>query len=612
MGWFIYFGVVLLASLLLGWHLGRFRAACTEMTGMMAGMTIGMLGGFALGYGMAAATGRDLFIGNLVGVLLGAVMGGWFGRPGGLMGSMDGAMGGVMGGSMGAMIAAMIYPDWKLQWTGVLFGGVYVIGALALTALIESRAPDHGHLHWLLPTLAIGGRIQRQRLAKPARGRNRSFAAAAQGAKPLPGAAHSANKGAAKVALPVHEPVPVARPIIDYYTMLKVGKDAGLEVIEEAYLNLLATSDHETVDLADRALTTLRDPRRRARYDAVLDVSQKRQIPVDMPPAPQPSTIAVSTPAGQATSSELGDCCPAPKKKPSTAEPQRTIAATGPQPTPSPITAGAVRSSVAAATHSEPVRTTIQLPPKNKTAAATAPITTAVVPTLRSATAVVAPTRAYNGSNATNKQKGSKPGTQSERTGNARLNKAEPGTQERGRQQTHRRGYVEPANSVTRRVMIGSAVGAAAMLLLFWIAFSAASGASGAQSTQSSYSNPAGSVYHVPAPVPSEAQLEGKAVVATMGAGGVQTADLVLDESTSSYSPAAIKVKRGVPVRLNLSNPNGGRDCRSVVDITALGARGFIDPGQPSTMDFTPSEAGVYEINCPMRMVSPSYIVVTE
>jgi plastocyanin domain-containing protein len=105
--------------------------------------------------------------------------------------------------------------------------------------------------------------------------------------------------------------------------------------------------------------------------------------------------------------------------------------------------------------------------------------------------------------------------------------------------------------------------------------------------------------------------LDGKAVTAALGADGVQTADLVLDERTSSYSPAAIKVKKGVPVRLTISHPHGGRDCRSVVDITALGARGFIEAGKPSTMDFTPAQAGVYEINCPMRMVNPSYIVVT-
>lgn len=160
-------------------------------------------------------------------------------------------------------------------------------------------------------------------------------------------------------------------------------------------------------------------------------------------------------------------------------------------------------------------------------------------------------------------------------------------------------------------------MGAVATLLVFWLAFSAAGGASGAngaggpQGAQDSYANPAGAIYHAPGAVPSEAQLDAQAVVATVGADGVQTADLVLDENTSSYSPAAIKVKKGVPVRINLSNTNGGRDCRSVVDIPALGARGFIDGSGASTMDFTPSQAGVYEFNCPMRMVSPSYLVVT-
>jgi plastocyanin len=161
-------------------------------------------------------------------------------------------------------------------------------------------------------------------------------------------------------------------------------------------------------------------------------------------------------------------------------------------------------------------------------------------------------------------------------------------------------------------MVVGTVLGAAATLLFFWIGVSvAAGGGSSAQAAPDSYSNPAGAIYHAPGAIPSEAQLEGKAVAATLAADGVQTADLVLDERTSTYSPAAIKVKKGVPVRLNLSNTNGGRDCRSVVDITALGARGFIEAGQPSTLDFTPTQAGVYEINCPMRMVNPSYVVVT-
>ena len=37
----------------------------------------------------------------------------------------------------------------------------------------------------------------------------------------------------------------------------------------------------------------------------------------------------------------------------------------------------------------------------------------------------------------------------------------------------------------------------------------------------------------------------------------------------------------------------------------------MLEAGKPSTIDFTPTQSGVYEINCPMRMVNPSYIVVT-
>jgi curved DNA-binding protein CbpA len=644
MGWYIYFGIVLVASLVLGWHLGRFRAACTEMTGMMAGMTIGMLGGFALGYGMAAAAGRDLFVGNLVGVVLGALLGGWFGRAGDLMGIMDGAMGGVMGGSMGAMIAAMIYPDWKLQWTGVLFGGVYVVGALALTALIESRTPDHGHLHWLLPKLTLVRSTRRVRISGSRSGRATDAAATAAARPKVAQAAPASTKGGHPTpsTAPVRENLPVARPIRDYYAMLKVEQSASLEAIEEAYLDLLATADQETVEHADRALITLRDPERRARYDAALEESRKRQSPT----APEPTTAP--TAASSPVSSERGDCCPPPKKKVA-AEPAQVAAAGRPavRPvgvlTPSPISTATPSASalVAASTPSKPAELPAKKPAATGAATQAAPARQAgQLPSLKSANAAHAASQANsrqgngqanshgaagshgNGHSNPGKQQRSKQiGQHAAQQGAHRSAHQGPDRsagsngerRERDRRQARGRLYVEPANT-GRRVMIGAAMGAAAMLLVFWIAFSATggvSGAGGAQSGQGSYSNPANAVYHAPGAVPSEAQLEGEAVVATVGADGVQTANLVLDEGTSSYSPAAIKVKKGMPVRLNLSNTNGGRDCRSVVDITALGARGFIDSGQPSTLDFTPSQAGVYEINCPMRMVNPSYIVVT-
>jgi hypothetical protein len=261
-----------------------------------------------------------------------------------------------------------------------------------------------------------------------------------------------------------------------------------------------------------------------------------------------------------------------------------------------------------------------QLPPKNKSFVATNARQTTNAHSSKDtvvAASAAAPNKGPNGhgySNANKQQQGNQGkqnAQQGKQQGSARQSKGHGGQQKQARN----RGYAEPASSTLRRVMTGSVVGAAAMLLVFWIAFGAAgsaSGAQGAQTTQDSYANPAGVVYHAPGPVPRAEQLEGQAVVATIGADGVQTADLVLDEATSSYNPIAIKVRKGVPVRLNISSTGAGQDCRSVVDITALGARGFIEGGRPSTMNFTPTQLGVYEFNCPMRMVDPSYLVVTD
>ena len=153
MDWIIFAFVILAVSVMVGLHLGRFREAYTEMTGMMAGMAMGMLNGFLLGYAIAAATqSQGLFWGNLFGILFGLALGIYFGRAGGLIGMMDGAMGGLMGGAMGAMLAAMLlYPPWALFWTAVLLTLIYVVTTLALVVLIERSAPQHAALHKLMP-----------------------------------------------------------------------------------------------------------------------------------------------------------------------------------------------------------------------------------------------------------------------------------------------------------------------------------------------------------------------------------------------------------------------------------------------------------------------------
>jgi hypothetical protein len=177
--WLLYMAAVLLISGMVGLHLGRFRAAYTEMTGMMAGMTMGMLNGFLLGFGAAAAAvafviGPAMFWGNVFGILFGLGLGAYFGRAGGLMGVMDGAMGGLMGGSMGAMLAVMLsFPDWALLGTGALLGAVYLVGMFGLVLLIEKSAPEHAALHRLAPwfTRAVATEVEEVTAAAEAGGR---------------------------------------------------------------------------------------------------------------------------------------------------------------------------------------------------------------------------------------------------------------------------------------------------------------------------------------------------------------------------------------------------------------------------------------------------------
>jgi hypothetical protein len=231
--WLVYSAVILLISGIVGLHLGRFREAYTEMTGMMAGMTMGMLNGFVLGYA-AGAYFTSMFWANLTGILLGLALGIYFGRAGGLMGIMDGGMGGVMGGSMGAMLALMIiYPTYGLIWTTVLLTVIYLVGMASLVVLIERSAPGHRALHKLAPffTRAVAAEIE------------------------------EANIQASSAYFD------------DYYTFLGVERTAGMQEINDAYLDVLSLADDYTIARAERAISILSDPARRRAYDARLDTA---------------------------------------------------------------------------------------------------------------------------------------------------------------------------------------------------------------------------------------------------------------------------------------------------------------------------------------------------
>jgi hypothetical protein len=241
MGWLLYAVGVLLLSGVIGAHLGRFRAAYTEMTGMMAGMTMGMLNGFLLGYAAAAATmPNGMFWGNLLGILLGLTLGSYFGRAGGLMGVMDGAMGGVMGGSMGAMLAVMLhFPDWAEFWTAVLLASIYLAGMAGLVVLIEQSAPEHAALHRLAPmfTRAVATEV---------------------------------------TAIQAAERVASGQGPVNYYEMLDIPVRASVTQIATAYSAYVVDADDHARAVADQALATLTNPQQRARYDRELAVAAGR------------------------------------------------------------------------------------------------------------------------------------------------------------------------------------------------------------------------------------------------------------------------------------------------------------------------------------------------
>lgn len=261
--WIVYIVIVLALSVLIGLHLGRFRLAYTEMTGMMLGMTMGMLNGFLLGYA-AAVLAESMFWGNLVGIVLGLGLGVYYGRAGGLMGVMDGGMGGVMGGSMGAMLAVMLtFPQWAQGWTAVLISVIYILGMMGLVALIEQSAPEHAALHRLLPMFT---RVVVREAA-------------------------------------AHDPAEFAsqkQRRVDYYALLGVPVDASQKEITEAYFDMIDSfegSDQEAARI-ERALAVLSDPAKRQSYDSRLAQDEElaeRALPASSPNSPSCHAVTAPT-----------------------------------------------------------------------------------------------------------------------------------------------------------------------------------------------------------------------------------------------------------------------------------------------------------------------------
>ena len=82
---------------------------------------------------------------------------------------------------------------------------------------------------------------------------------------------------------------------------------------------------------------------------------------------------------------------------------------------------------------------------------------------------------------------------------------------------------------------------------------------------------------------------------------GVQTVDIAA--VASGYTPNYVKVKKGVPVRLNLT-AQGRVGCSSAFTIPSLGIRKRLQAGVTETVDFTPSSPGKIVYTCSMGMYS--------
>ena len=521
-GWLAYALGVLIVSLVVGAHLGRFRQAYTEMTGMMAGMTMGMLNGFLLGYAAGAAT-NSMFWGNLFGVLLGLAMGAYFGRAGGLMGIMDGGMGGVMGGSMGAMLALMlVFPREGVLWTALLLALIYTAGMAGLVALIEQSAPQHAALHRLLPVFT---RTVRKEVAEEREGREEHHVWTERGGLATYEQS-TPSRGGSQAPRP-------PRRLIDYYALLGVPRDASSREISEAYLETLAgldESDQGAAERLERALAVLTNPHKRRSYDlrlaeATTEARENKAVAASSAaPVQRAKEATVRVTSGERPG-DLDDSGEPPRSpEPAQGIVARPVRARSGSPDPGP--AGGGRSGAAngqgrAGRAGRAGRG--QDPGRGKGA-----------PEARGA-------QVPDGKRSHGQHQGSG-------DGRARAAKKQQGRYARGRQ------HVEQS-----RVISIPWAGAVATILLLcalgWWTLSAASSSAIGRSPTGSADGSAGgaSAYSQAA-----AQLEAQAVVAPMGADGKQTLDLVVNGDVRSYEPQVIKVKLGVPVRFNLSTK--GRD----------------------------------------------------
>jgi plastocyanin domain-containing protein len=77
------------------------------------------------------------------------------------------------------------------------------------------------------------------------------------------------------------------------------------------------------------------------------------------------------------------------------------------------------------------------------------------------------------------------------------------------------------------------------------------------------------------------------------------------------YSPAAVQVSAGRPVRLSFARADAS-PCSEEVVLPDFGIRRFLPTGEVTAIDFTPERTGTYEFTCGMGMLRGRLIVTRD
>ena len=94
-------------------------------------------------------------------------------------------------------------------------------------------------------------------------------------------------------------------------------------------------------------------------------------------------------------------------------------------------------------------------------------------------------------------------------------------------------------------------------------------------------------------------------VVAPVGERGLQQSTIVVK---GGYSPAEIRVRRGLPVRLVFDRQETS-GCSEEIVFPEFGIRKYLPANHKTSIEFTPDHAGTFEFTCGMSMLRGKLVV---